>query len=990
MNPNLLIEASAGTGKTQALANRLIELLRAGVSPQEIVALTFSRAAAGEIFERFVTLLATSAEENPPDAALLRKVISTQHLSQIGTLDSFLMKIVRAFPLELGLVGELEMMDEYRAKEEQARISFSILRRTDAKTRKAFAEAFALAMNREDVRSFVETYRTFIFGWHERFAAQSAQEAWGDPRTIWGTTPSFASVTERELAAAADELATVEETDDFKKLVDWVRHFRGTFPTAGLAKKLVELGPEILSGATVEFDFGRGKNKHRVYGGEAASKIRTAMMCVYGYVVRRKLELARGIHTLLETFEKDYAARVRNTGKLVFGDVPRLITGLGANERLALEYRLDSRIRAWALDEFQDTSREQWKALGDLMDESKQSGGEKSVFIVGDCKQAIYGWRNGDVTIFEREKESGCYQLGELVKTYRSGPAVVEAVNRVFASGAVSSEFPAWKCPEHESARPELDGFVHAFDAPGSKMKDFIEPVANALRAVDPVGRGLAAAVLVRSNTFGAELAKGLKALGIEGVVWEGESAILDTPALAPFLDLVQLADHPGDEMAWRHFRLTPLAAALYPDGLPKAAAISREMSLAFTTQGLVRTLRNLRAKLPEDPEVAWNAFSEARFTDMLRAASEFELSAEPGTRLSDFASFLASKEKRNLAEPGKIKVMTIHRSKGLGFDYVVLPLYEHEGLNAEPKGPLIGEGWILPDPGSKVSPVVGGLDAAAALRKDRAEQEALCTYYVALTRAKRAMTIICHPPAKTEGKTRRFSDFVRTTIGTEPLGNPAWYAAVQKGTEGTEQKPDDAGWLARPVRGPRVRVTRRLPSQGFHDGQSAGSLFALHAAKRTAAEAGTAAHKVYESIAWIDPVSPKGEREASILASAWREAFVRPEDAVELWRERSFEVLKDGKWTSGQFDRVVFLGSGADRRAIIYDFKTNRRQRGESEADFNARMTAQYAGQLTAYRSAITSLTGIPADHVVSKLLLAATMGVVECGSASVPRSIP
>ena len=91
MNPNLLIEASAGTGKTQALANRLIELLRAGVSPQEIVALTFSRAAAGEIFERFVTLLATSAEENPPDAALLRKVISTQHLSQIGTLDSFLM-----------------------------------------------------------------------------------------------------------------------------------------------------------------------------------------------------------------------------------------------------------------------------------------------------------------------------------------------------------------------------------------------------------------------------------------------------------------------------------------------------------------------------------------------------------------------------------------------------------------------------------------------------------------------------------------------------------------------------------------------------------------------------------------------------------------------------------------------------------------------------------------------------------------------------------
>ena len=58
MESNLLIEASAGTGKTQALGERLIELLEQGVKPHEIVALTFSRAAAGEMFERFVSLLA--------------------------------------------------------------------------------------------------------------------------------------------------------------------------------------------------------------------------------------------------------------------------------------------------------------------------------------------------------------------------------------------------------------------------------------------------------------------------------------------------------------------------------------------------------------------------------------------------------------------------------------------------------------------------------------------------------------------------------------------------------------------------------------------------------------------------------------------------------------------------------------------------------------------------------------------------------------------
>ena len=166
MNPNELIEASAGTGKTQALAERLIALVSAGVEPQEIVALTFSRAAAGEIFERFVTLLAQRVEEGKAGVELLRKVIETQHLSLIGTLDSFLMRIVRSFPLELGIGGAIEMMDDYEAAVGRARVSSAILRRTDAATKRAFDEAFALAMNRERVRSFTESYRAVVAAWH--------------------------------------------------------------------------------------------------------------------------------------------------------------------------------------------------------------------------------------------------------------------------------------------------------------------------------------------------------------------------------------------------------------------------------------------------------------------------------------------------------------------------------------------------------------------------------------------------------------------------------------------------------------------------------------------------------------------------------------------------------------------------------------------------------------------------------------------------------
>ena len=950
MKPNVLIEASAGTGKTQALAERLIELIRLGVKPHEIVALTFSRAAAGEIFERFVTLLAESAAKDPKDAALLREVIATQHLSQIGTLDSFLMRIVRSFPLELGLQGPLEMMDDYRAASARARVSFGILRRTDAALKQAFNEAFALAMNRENVRSFTETYRNFISSWHERFLSMPEASAWNRFQ-VSGLKSKVSGLGFQRPDGAPDELG------DF---YGWVEGFRGSFTgVKGLAKKFLDLGDDLFVGSTVEVDFNR---RHRVFGGADAAGIRAGINYVLGYVIRMKAEMAAGVHTLVKSFEAEYAKKVRSRGRLVFADVPRLILGLGEDARLALEYRMDAKIRAWALDEFQDTSREQWKALEGLLDEAKQSNGEKSLFVVGDRKQAIYGWRNGDVGIFTRERESGAYETGELKKSWRYGAPITKAINAIFVNGRLKDEFPGWEAPEHDTARPELGGFVQAVEAPGPKAEDFVEPVFNALKAVDPVRRGISAAVLVRTNGFGELLAAELKRRGLEGVVWEGESAILDTPALVPFIDTLALADHPGDKQAYEHFRRSPLAKAKYGEDVPAAAELSGEFALAFAAKGIVRTFRELRAALPEDPSEAWSAFTESRFTDMLRAAAEFELGLEPGVRLADFPSFLASRRKRNVAEAGKIRIMTIHRSKGLGFDYVVLPLYEHDALDAEPEGPLVTDDWILPDPGARVARMVPELADAARLRKTKSEQEALCTCYVAMTRAKRAMTVVLHPASKTSSS-RRFSEFVREAV-PEPIGTPDWYLAPQISSLKSSKGPREdfrRETSDEKARGRRRVVKRRLPSKGFHDGQGAGELFTGQNGRKAAIERGVAAHERYERIEWIDPGAAKTDFER---------ALVKPADFVALWRERPFEVLADGVWTSGRFDRVVFSGGGA----VIYDFKTNAKGPKESEGDFARRMSETYAGQMQTYRRALMALTGLAAERVSAVLLLSAT----------------
>ena len=405
---NVLIEASAGTGKTQALAERLIALVKGGLEPHEIVALTFSRAAAGEIFERFVSLLAGRAGDDPSCVVLLRKVIASQHLSQIGTLDSFLMRIARSFPLELGLDGGVEIMDEYRAGQELARTSFSILRRTDAAARRAFTDAFALAMNGEDVRSFVDSYRKFVRSWQSLVRAHPSERAWGDASAIFGETPAWAKTDEKELSRLADRLVGICDSAAWPEFVEWVRGFRGSFDgVKGFAKKFFELD-DLLAGASLEVKFNR---KTYSFDSEQTKAVRDAMLGVCGYVVARSLGFARGVYRLISEYEKDYDANVRGRGLLVFDDVPRLLSSLPADVRLALEYRLDARIRQWALDEFQDTSHEQWAALGNLVDEAVQAD-------IADGKTLRQAAR-----AYERRQQAQQTQRKRAVKTARSTAA---------------------------------------------------------------------------------------------------------------------------------------------------------------------------------------------------------------------------------------------------------------------------------------------------------------------------------------------------------------------------------------------------------------------------------------------------------------------------------------------------------------------------------------------------------------------------------------
>ena len=133
--PNTMIRASAGSGKTYQLTNRFIRLLLNGQAPERIIALTFTRKAAGEFFEGILTKLAGAASD-PEEAkrlakdigqaesdfgsddfrSALRRLVEEMNRLSLGTIDSFFHRVLGVFSLEFGLGGEFEMMSEFERK----------------------------------------------------------------------------------------------------------------------------------------------------------------------------------------------------------------------------------------------------------------------------------------------------------------------------------------------------------------------------------------------------------------------------------------------------------------------------------------------------------------------------------------------------------------------------------------------------------------------------------------------------------------------------------------------------------------------------------------------------------------------------------------------------------------------------------------------------------------------------------------------------------
>jgi ATP-dependent exoDNAse (exonuclease V) beta subunit len=316
---------------------------------------------------------------------------------------------------------------------------------------------------------------------------------------------------------------------------------------------------------------------------------------------------------------------------------------------------------------------------------------------------------------------------------------------------------------------------------------------------------------------------------------------------------------------------------------------------------------------------------------------------------------------------------MNVHQSKGLGFDMVIVSgLDKRGGGNGGAKiglGPSADEvKWGVLMPANDIAVHDTVLDAQLKIEEADEKFGEICTAYVALTRAKKALYVVTNELGETT-KAKNFARHLLLQFGatSTSIGNANWYRDHAIGDAATDPVAAAPNPFCSQVQGtPKPASPSSFKAQ---PGEGMGFV----SLSREASELGTEVHEALAGIGWLES-SPRlsqniSQQAANLLRGFLekpiaKDVFTKPDQPHNLWRERAFDVTLDGQWVSGVFDRVlVYLSEvGKPTSAIIYDFKTDHGSSAEIEE--------RYAGQMENYRQAVCKLLAIPSESVSTKIV--------------------
>lgn len=990
LDKHLMILASAGSGKTFQLANRVIGLVGVnGVEPGKIVALTFTRKAAGEFADSVLSKLAVCADD-PAEAEklfaqlgskfpvdpVLEKVVRSLPRFQLGTMDGFFARVVRGFQYELGLTGgAFSLIEGAELETAMADILSAVLGESlRAEGSDEFLHAFRRATLGKEGQGVQRSVEAFLQSWHGWWKAGWPLSGWG-AGGVFGPLPEVDDW-EREKHGLLTALEKHEGNDAVLKLLDQFRlHTVGSGRIGKQGGALFErLLDATLEAGEIELIYNR---KTLRFSAVTSGAWRELIRLLAGCELAAAGSRTRAVAEVVAGLDDECDRRLRRKGLLGFDDVKALMGRWARDEdarvrRELVDFRLDARYDHWLLDEFQDTSPAEWTGIVPLLDEAV-SREEGTLFVVGDRKQAIYGWRGGDVTLFDEvERRYGPHgiTIRTMPESWRSCAAVLELVNRVCGDlGTIRELFGEamagrWPWEDHVSARSGLTGEARVEVV---AKDDRPERLVSLLQELGVGERAMTCGVLVRTNTQVRETAALLRERGFD-VIEEGRrEPVSDNPVGVTLFHLVRWLADPADAFAREVVEMSPLA-----EGLRQRFGGAWQAAWeGLLEEAQVEGFAAMAERLIEPHWETLSEFARRRAGDVIGALADAGASGALTAR--EAARRLEGLEIPQSPGEAAVQVMTIHKSKGLGFDVVVLP--EIEDTQVPDRGGLGvlrgehgGRPWLLEPPPSWVRGLFPGLVVAEESWADDQRYEALCVLYVAFTRAKRGLYVFLPEVPKSrkdaDGWKSPANWIARSTVafsddGTFRTGDASWVGSVPLRIA----KPR----VETPALGAAVPVRERITASGDA---------AMHGIPTFSGGLllGAEVHALLEDVGWIDeslPVLPDSEAGAlvrSLLArSSVRSHFERRGRSVTLFREQPVEAILDGRWLSGVIDRLHVHRDalGLVERVEIYDFKTD-----SCDAET---LVERYRPQMDAYRRTLHDIYG---DVAIDCLLISTKLG--------------
>ena len=1052
--PHRLVLASAGTGKTYQLANHFAGLLAAGVAPERILATTFTRKAAGEILDRVLARLAEAAAEGPEgeraradlnrtaravspaiedelSAEYCRSILATLlrriDRFQVRTLDSFFVALARLFTMELGIAPVWRIADDVEQRaivlEGVARVIEELNFEEQVTLLRGVASS---ALGRDASGALASAVMAA-----DELARVAPGDAWdGVPPMQW---PDEAQVEEAKRVVAEAKPPTTSSGSPHKpwqSALDQVRELLVLDPhdpaftatTPGLVSKAID-SQDTFARKPIPDALG---DALRVIGWlQAAAGI--------AQVVQRNHANAR---LLAQYVDVDRVLR-GELGVYRFSDFSRaLLLGPAAADPRQwisdLAYRIDGRLDHLLLDEFQDTAPAQWRLLEPLASEVV-SGGEggagapRSFFCVGDVKQSIYGWRGAEPALLARMGDRmPALDVEALADSWRSSQVVLDTVNHVFEGiadraclagderTAAREAAAEWESgfAAHGTAPPLKDALLgearmwqaRAKGGDETEGAPAIELAVERVAAIAEDHPNASIAVLVRAKAEIPRIRYGLGERGLEASD-EGGNPLTDSMGVTWILAALQLADHPGDGVARLQVARSPFAREF---GLSlEEVETERGREVAERTARRVRedvlhrgygAFCAERAAALSDEASDWDARRLEQLVDLALAYDE-----RATLRPIDFVDLVRS---QRIPDPtaSRIKVMTIHASKGLEFDAVLLPELG-KSIRLTPDGILSrraseseAPNLLSVVPRKALASQHGALGEVYEAAEKRAMTDALSALYVAMTRAKHCIELIVPPVADSKKRppALRSSNLVRPAFelrdvdsgGADEGGpvllwehedsNTRWDQAVSLGS---------VSYVVEPTLdlAPAPRVAQEtVVHPSTIDGEAVDSV-------ESSSRLGTLVHALLEGVVWLEdeartdedlraacarvdrgPDAPVEEAiarfRAALESDAGRDVLARRSGDVRVLNERAFDVEAsndEGTFRMrGTIDRLIL--QEADGRVVsaeIVDFKTVAAMRGEAVVESSR-------AQIDAYRRAVEQLFGLEESSVTASIL--------------------